>query len=230
VVTEFLLTWQTLIGGILGGLFALVAAVIVAKWSERRQDLSSAMLVVGDLVSVRVSFRVLEEMKDEEEVSDSDYMLWMLDKLCWQKVRLKQSFDASAMRIYPIHPSIAAHIEVFVNAYRAMEAQIDQVLAEFDQERIAEKDQAYLKRVEAKARTIVTHFQTAAAHADKAEKLITFLVLSRIPTFNKLRTVFFPPAQIKEALLRKEAPNKGFNRTPESSGPAKPGESGGGAG
>ena len=229
-MVEFLSTWQTLVGGILGGLFALLAAVIVAKWSERRQDLSSAMLVVGDLVSVRVSFRVLEEMRVEEQISDSDYLMWILDKLCWQHIKLKQSFDASAMRIYPIHPSIAAHIEVFVNAYRALQARIDQVLKEFDEERISANDPVYIQRLENQARTMLANFATAAAHADKAEKLITFLILSRIPTINKLRVMFLPPAHIKKALLRKKAPNKGFNRTPESSGPAKPGESSGGAG
>jgi len=38
------------------------------------------------------------------------------------------------------------------------------------------------------------------------------------------------PRHIRELGLRQPSPNKGFNRTPESSGPAKPGEFGGGAG
>ena len=44
----------------------------------------------------------------------------------------------------------------------------------------------------------------------------------------------FPCDLIAKADVRMQrnvkSPNKGFNRTPESSGPAKPGESGGGAG
>ena len=38
------------------------------------------------------------------------------------------------------------------------------------------------------------------------------------------------PSHIREAGLRQPSPNKGFNRTQESSGPAKPGEPSGGAG
>jgi len=208
---DFISTWQTLVGGIVGGIFALLAAVTVAKWSERRQDISSAMLVIGDLVSVRVSFRVLNEMKEEEDVSEDGLALWMLDKFLWHHGRLKQGFDASAMRIYPIHPSIAAHLEVFANSYRALQARIDQVSKEYDENRLNANDPAYLDRLERHAKTMIINFETAAAHAVKSEKLITFLVLSRTPTINKFRAMTFPPKEIKAALLRKVSPNKGFN-------------------
>lgn len=215
---DFLSTWQTLVGGIVGGIFALLAAVTVAKWSERRQDVSSAMLVIGDLVSVRVSFRVLNEMREDEDVSEDDLAFWMLDKFTWQHGRLKQGFDASAMRIYPIHPSIAAHLEVFANSYRALQARIDQVSKEFDENRLNANDPVYLDRLEKQARTMIVNFETAAAHADKAEKLITFLVLSRTPTINKLRAMTLPPREIKEALLRKGSPNIGFSADVGKSG------------
>ena len=57
---ELIYNWQTLIGSFLGGVFALAAALIVASKVNRREEISSAMLVAGEITAVRVSVDALK--------------------------------------------------------------------------------------------------------------------------------------------------------------------------
>ena len=51
-ILSLLKEWQTLIGSILGGIFALLVALIVAHSARRQEEISSGMLVIGYLVEI----------------------------------------------------------------------------------------------------------------------------------------------------------------------------------
>ena len=63
---DILFKWQTLIGSILGGVFALAAALVVAMTVRRREDVASGMVVVSTLVEVRTAFEALKDLTEKD--------------------------------------------------------------------------------------------------------------------------------------------------------------------
>jgi len=77
---EFILKWQTLIGSIAGGIFALLTALIVARSARRRDELASAMIVSATLAAVRVVSETLAALSAQEGVTEETLPLWFAEK------------------------------------------------------------------------------------------------------------------------------------------------------
>ena len=92
--------WQTLIGGILGGVFALLAALIVAFSVNRREVLSSSMTILRDLIAVRISIEVLEKVAAEKKVKSEEYPLWVSWELVQSHHSLSPLFEGSMANDY----------------------------------------------------------------------------------------------------------------------------------
>lgn len=184
---ELLHDWQTLVGALLGGVFALGAALVVALRTDRRQDLASAMLVVSTLVSVRAGHVSLKELKEQEEVPDEHEAVWMLEKLVWMHPPITSGFEASTARIYPLDVSMAAHLDLFLTMYRDVVNRIDRVRDLEPEFKQGTPSQEAVERMQAEARAVQRSFTGAAKHAQCAEKLITKLVLSRARYWYRVR-------------------------------------------
>lgn len=190
-----LFKWQALAGALLGGIFALGAAFVVAWRSERRQDLASAMLVVSTLVSVRSAAANLEELAEQEVVVDDLKDIWLLEKLAWLHPPLSDSFEASAMRIYPLNVQIAAHVYLFLTMYRDVVKRVMRVQEKEDELRSGTPTEETMSYVRAQASSIRRSFECAARHAHCAEVLITGLILSRARIWNRFRLRLCPSAE-----------------------------------
>lgn len=199
-----LFKWQTLAGALLGGIFALGAALVVAWRSERRQDLASAMLVVSTLVSVRSAAANLEELAEQEVVADDLKDIWLLEKLAWLHPPLSDSFEASAMRIYPLNVQIAAHVDLFLTMYRDVVKRVERIQKKEDELRSGTPSEETKSYVRVQASSIRRSFEGAARHARCAEVLITGLILSRARIWNRVRLRMCPSAEQKQcySLLR----------------------------
>lgn len=195
---QVLLEWQTIAGAFLGGVFALGAALVVAWRSERRQDLASAMLVLSTLVSVRSAAANLEELAEQEAVADDFRDIWLLEKLAWLHPPLSDSFEAAAMRIYPLNVQIAAHVNLFLMMYRDVVRRVELVQEKADELKSGnhlEKTKSYVR---AQASSIRRSFEGTAKHAHCAEVLITGLILSRARIWNKVRLRLCPSMEQKQ--------------------------------
>lgn len=201
---DLLLKWQTLAGAFLGGIFALAAALVVAWRSERRQDLASAMLVVSTLVSVRSAAANLDELAEQEAVADDLRDIWLLEKLAWLHPPLSDSFEASAMRIYPLNVQMAAHVDLFLTMYRDVVKRVERVQEQEAELRSGNPSEATKSYVRVQASSVRRSFEGAARHAHCAEVLITGLILSRARIWNKVRLRLFPSVEHEQchSLLR----------------------------
>lgn len=193
-------TWQTLIGGVLGGLFALSAALIVAWRTERRQDLASAMLVTSTLVSVKAAFRNLDSLFAEENATAEDWPAWLSHKLVWMHPSRGPSFEASATRIYPLSTPMAAHIDLFQTIYGDVENRLERLRSYMDDLGETEITDEQKQYVQANSRVIANGFSTAAKHAECAEVMISDLILSKRRHWNRLRMRFWPSRTQQECL------------------------------
>ncbi len=194
----FLEKWQTLAGAVIGGVFALWVALLVAYKARRQEDLAAAMLVVGNLVTVRTASRALGQLAVEQNIEKENIPYWLSDKLVRRRIKLSPLFEASRIRLMPVNVHLAAHLELFQVIFTDVEAKLDMLtddIAEFDSSDETKRKPEILK---ADARVIHKGFEAAVIHAKCAERILTLQVLSNYPTFHSLRILLFKTAEEKE--------------------------------
>lgn len=209
---SMLYEWQTLVGGIIGGLIALIAAWIVAHRSERRDDLAAAMHVVGTLVEIVVAGKQLERMaQEDEELKDpNNRAFWQAEKLAHLRPRISSLFELHMARILPIDVAAAAHLKFFHSRYLYMEEKIEGVEAAMLGHQSGQEPCRKVEYVRADAIAVKGAFDDAVLHADCAEHLISRHILSKWAMFNRLRSRWFPDAktQFCHDTLRAASNNK----------------------
>ncbi len=204
-ITEFvqiLYKWQTIAGAFLGGFFAIIVALVVAYSARRREEIASAMLLVGTLAEIRNANETLTKLATEKKVPESDYPLWLLEKLVLLRPALSPLFEASIVRIMPVSKYLAAHLHLFNTIY-------SHVLVILERLSLSEKGQPIRSKeqIQADARIVSSHFHMAVQHASCAEQLISDLILSKVPTYHRFRHVILPKPYEKECLklLRRDS-------------------------
>jgi len=65
--------WQTLLGSILGGLVALLAALIVARTQTRREQRAAAILLISDLLAIDAHLNSMRGNASKNRLSDDEY-------------------------------------------------------------------------------------------------------------------------------------------------------------
>lgn len=200
---EQLERWQTLIGGILGGVFALGAALVVSSRLERRQDLSAAMLVTGTLVGVAGALREVEEWCDEESIDPEREPLRAFERLLFSYPKMSSGFEASAVRLYPINETLAVRLDVFRGIYSDLEKRLRRMESDISGRNDRQEPLFQSMGVEPQANAALVGLQSAGELASDSIKLLEFLVLTRIPTLNRLRVKIWPPKYIREILERR---------------------------
>ena len=197
---QFLKEWQTLIGSILGGLFALGVALLVAHSARRREEIASGMLVVGNLVQIRSAYEALTELAKENKISEQEYALWFSDRLVTMRPLLSPLFDSSMTRIMPSDTYLAAHLTLFHRIYQEVQIMVERIARDFEYFNEHKKPLRSEDQLRADANLVTRHFEFAFRHATCAEKLISDLILSRVPTWNRLRRFAWPKLDEKECM------------------------------
>jgi hypothetical protein len=202
---EFILKWQTLIGSIAGGVFALLTALIVARSARRRDELASAMIVSATLAAVRVVSETLAVLSAQEGVTEETLPLWFAEKIAHSHPSLPVLFDASASRLMPIDVSLAAHLSLFQQTYSQTESVLKRITDDYTYYHMHGKPFRPQDLMAADCRIATKHFEFAAEHANCAVYLISTLVLSKFAFWYKLRRHIWSNKKEKECmeLLRK---------------------------
>lgn len=197
-IGNFLNRWQTLVGAVIGGVFALLVALLVAYKARRQEDLSAAMLLVGNLVTVGTASRTLKQLAKEKKIEKENLPYWLSEKLVRQRIKLSPLFEASRIRLMPVNVHLAAHLELFQVIFTNVEAKIDMLaddISELDSSDSIKRKAAILR---ADARVINEGFEAAVIHAKCAERILALKVLSNYPTFHTLRMMLFKTKEEKE--------------------------------
>ncbi len=197
---ETLYKWQTLIGSTLGGIFALLAALVVASVVRRREEVASGMLVIANLIKVRTTSEALDHIAKDEGVPDADYSGWFSDKLVSLHPSLSVLFESSLARIMPVNMCMAAHLSLFHEIYSRIEIILKRLSRDFEHFHEYGKPLRPPEHLRADADIVTRHFQQAVRHASCAENLISKLILSRISTWHKLKRHIWINREEKECL------------------------------
>lgn len=183
---DTLLKWQTLIGSILGGVFALAAALVVAMTVRRREDVASGMVVVSILLEIRIAFEALKDLAEKDKVGEEVHPLWFSEKLLISHPKLPPSFDSSVACLLPINVHLAAHLSLFQKIYSQLLITLTKLEKDYKSYHETKKTIRSKDIMVADAKSITRNYRMAVEHAKCAENLITKLILSKISTWNKI--------------------------------------------
>ena len=202
---DFIFKFQTLIGAVLGGLFALAAALVVALTMRRREEVASGMVVVSDLAAVRVEYEALNSLAEKENIEEKDFLLWFSDKLVSSHTKLSTLFEASVARLMPVDVYLAAHLSLFQRIYSQIEIMLNKLSYDYNHfhehgEPLRPKDHML-----ADYRLITRHFPMVVEHAQCAEDIITKIIIGNFSTWHRIRRIFCMSQKEKKCknILRK---------------------------
>lgn len=202
-----LFKWQTLIGGILGGLVALAAALVVATVARRREEVISGKTAVSNLVAVIIDSEVLTRAANKEKIPKEEYPLWLSGKLVNRHPSLSSLFEASIARLMPVDDCLAAHLSLFQRIYCEIEVMLGRLSKDLNHYHKQGKPLRPQEDVLADARLVTKHFDRVVEHASCAQLLITNLILSRsrARVWHKLRRcIWMDPKEKKCRKLLRE--------------------------
>jgi len=189
----------------LGGVFALLTALIVARSARRRDERASAMVVSATLAAVRVVSETLAALSAQEGVTDDNLPLWFAEKIAHMHPPLPVLFDSSVSRLMPVDVSLAAHLNLFQQTYTQTESVLKRITDDYTYYHMHGKTFRPQDLMKADCRIATKHFGFAAEHAECAVYLISTLVLSRCAFWYRLRRHFWKNELEKKCseLLRK---------------------------
>lgn len=194
-LSAFLDKWQTLAGALLGGLFSLGVALVVARSATRREERVSAILLLSDLMSVRAAAENLMNIAKEQQVSEESYPLWISEKLSWRRPRLSMLFESNVARVVSVDARLSAHLSLFKIACTLLEEHLARVVE--DTERLRTKGLPEIPRpptaIATDAKAVADALALAGKHATYSEYFLSAFVLSRVPVFlSRIRMYTFP--------------------------------------
>ena len=196
-MVEFLNTWQSLIGSLIGGIFALMVALLVAYKAKRQEDLSAAMLVVANLVAVKSASNALSQLSKENEISEEDLPFWYSEKLVRKRLKLSPLFEAYRIRLMPICAHLAIHLEMFQMSFNSAEEKLNKLSKDYHAFDKNSEGRRKVEVIRSDSKAIHREFEQAAIYAHCAETLVTKKILSKLRMYHRFRARFFPTIEDK---------------------------------
>ncbi len=184
---DWVYSWQTLIGGILGGVIALLAAVVVAMLTVRRDVVASGMLIISDLGELLAKFNALVEIGDEENLEEDEFPRWFAERLLHFPIVLSPSFDASVYRLRPVNNIIALHLSHFSKIFYETQIIFQRIRKDYDN--FNEHRQLFQPEANYKVdcERIAIRMKLLAGYAERTMYLIDLFVTGRLTFLNRLR-------------------------------------------
>jgi hypothetical protein len=191
----FLKDWKELVGAAIGAFASIIVAFLVAYDARRREDVSAAMVLVGNLTSLIAAANTLESKAAQEKVAESDYPMWLASRLTSYRPQMSPLFEGCVARLMPVDVRLAAHLEIFGVVYRSIEHHVERLSRDIEYFLEHKKFARCEADVRADAEVIRKGIAMAACHANCAERSLTLLVLSHWPTYHRLRRLASPTKQ-----------------------------------
>lgn len=184
---KFMSAWQEMAGAIIGGLFSLWVALLVARDARNREDRTAATLLVVTLTNLVARHAALVDLERSQSVPQQDHHKWLSEKLSKSGPRLSPLAEAALARLLPVDAVLAAHLELFRTLHGELEIHIERIVQDFRDLHEHGKSLRSTATMEADAKNATSAFEGAAKHAGCAVRLLEFLVLSRFPTWHRVR-------------------------------------------
>lgn len=201
-LSGILFHWQTLLGSILGGVIALLAALIVAHSQTRRERRAAASLVLTDLMSVEATEEKLKHLSKAQQVDAKDYPSWVAEKLEWRRPKLSSFFEAEVARLLDLHPALSAHLNLFRTIYPSIEESLERLRT--DQEQLStvglERPPRAPQNQASDTESVAHALEISAAHSRYAQYYLGKLIFGPFPTFSNLRMRAWRTQREKDSL------------------------------
>ena len=106
----FLKEWKELVGPVIGGVFALLVALLVAHQARRAEERASAMLLIGELARVTAMIEQASGSAERRNASEGALDAQLAEQFCHYRVRLSPLFEASMSRVMNCDTYLAANL------------------------------------------------------------------------------------------------------------------------
>lgn len=199
-LTEFLFRWKEVFGAVIGGLFSLGVAVLVAYAARRREDRAAAMVLTAAFVNIVARHSSLERLATQQAVPQADHHKWLSEKLVQSAPKLSSMVEASLARLMLSDTRLAVHLEMFRTLYGEMMTHLERIAEDYRSLHQNGASSRPISVMEADAKVATSAFAGAARHANCGERLLALFVLSHVPTWNRLKISLLPDALEKQCL------------------------------
>ena len=196
---NFLFKWQTLIGAVLGGVFALSVALLVSYKAQRREEISAGYLIMGNLTSFTASTSNLNSKAEEEKITDKDYPLWLCNNLVGLKPTLSTLYETSVSRVISKDIRLGAHLDLIRTFNTDIDAAFKRINNDFEYHDEHGKNKRSEERIRADANLVARGYNNIAVHAECANYLIPRLVTSHFPSWYLFKSYFCPNEMDKKS-------------------------------
>lgn len=190
--------WQTLAGAILGGLFALCVALLVASKARRHEEDTAAMLLSGELKPFEVADQVLSEIGSVESTTPQDELLRYAVQLKRFRPHLSPLFDSSMARVMTVDTNLAAFLRFFQFHISGAEQCFARVETAERLLHAGQGSRFTQQELKNDLTLAAKKIREAANAANLAIPLLTALFIGPLPTFRRFcRRFRVPPAEKK---------------------------------
>ncbi len=191
---SFIEKWQTLIGALLGGIFAVSVALIVAYKAKRQEETVAATLLIADLHSVKVAAEVLDKHISETKIPEKDMPIAVVTMLLRSRPTLSPLFESSMALVMAVDKYLAAHLYLFRICYSSAEDLLKRQANAVEIFYLTEKRILSKEEIIADLKAINSHFHDAVEHVPCCEQLLDKLILCRTALLHRLIRLIHIPA------------------------------------
>jgi hypothetical protein len=199
-ITEFFLQWKELVGALLGGLFAMLVAFIVARDARSREERLAATLVLSALVRFIARHKALEDLAKKQDIQANDRHLWLGEKLTQSYSKLTLALESSIARLLITDMHLAVNLELFRFAHEELDVHVERLTKDYTDFSATGDLSRPKELVESDSRQATQSFDFAARHAGCAALRIQKVVLSKFSAWNRIRMQIRPSEEEKACI------------------------------
>lgn len=193
----FLYKWQTLTGAFLGGVFALLAALLVAWKAERRNDVAAAMHLVSALGAFQGATTQLK-VAASGKPNTRETAMWQAHEFARARPKISDMFETYVARVSTLNVWLAAHLSLFLTQHRLLEEKLHRLDIDLEViERGGTPDRQMQFRV-ADAEGIIRGMQNCTPHASCSIYMLEKFVLSKWAFWHRFWSRWFQNEKIEE--------------------------------
>jgi hypothetical protein len=190
--------WKELAGALVGGLFALGVALLVARQARRAEERASAMLLIGELQRIVAMVENAASSAQKKEIPPADHSLFVAQLYATYRVRLSPLADAAMSRVMLCDVHLAACLTIVFSFIRDTEPAILRLEADSAAASRKESSQRSEADIQTDINVVTTSYRKTGLFARSAVRLLEQQALGQFPTWHKVRRRVFPNAWEKE--------------------------------
>ena len=159
---NFAREWKELVGALIGGVFSLLVALLVASQARRAEEKSSATLLVAEFL--RIHAMVKAAKNTGVDLSEEKGRQLFVERLCHYRVRLNPLFESAIARVLPVDIHLASTMTLASSLIRDTEPIIERLLGDIEFLQSGCEPRRSDDLIQQEITTISKHYEIGRAH------------------------------------------------------------------